>query len=106
MNIFHWADLRKVPAWEDIQKALDVLIQTGYIHCNKDTEVFDEFTLISRRPRGRRTAARASPASRRLAPAAARVSRRALRRDIADRHVSASCFSRAFFARFLIARVN
>ncbi|GBP04234.1 hypothetical protein EVAR_90093_1 [Eumeta japonica] len=48
MNIFHWADLRKVPAWEDIQKALDVLIQKGYIHCNKDTEVFDEFTLISR----------------------------------------------------------
>ncbi|GBP21238.1 hypothetical protein EVAR_84363_1 [Eumeta japonica] len=47
MNIFHWADLRKVPAWEDIQKALDVLIQKGYIHCNKDTEVFDEFTLIS-----------------------------------------------------------
>lgn len=47
LEIFYWADLKKVPAWEDVQKSLDVLIEKGYIDCNKDTEVFDEFSLIS-----------------------------------------------------------
>ncbi|GBP88819.1 hypothetical protein EVAR_57937_1, partial [Eumeta japonica] len=51
---------------------------------------------------------RASPAGLpgATAAAAAPACRAMLRRDIADRHVSASCFSRAFFVRFLIARVN
>ncbi|XP_047036755.1 protein FAM200B-like [Helicoverpa armigera] len=47
MEIFYWADLKKVPTWEDIQKSLDLLIEKQYIDCNKDTEVFDEFSLIS-----------------------------------------------------------
>ncbi|XP_044741892.1 uncharacterized protein LOC123302864 [Chrysoperla carnea] len=46
MEIFFWADLRTVPAWVDVQKTLDILIEKGYIDSNKDTEVFDEFTLI------------------------------------------------------------
>jgi len=46
MEIFYWADLKKVPAWEDVQKSLDVLIEKEYIDCNKDAEVFDEFSLI------------------------------------------------------------
>ena len=47
MEVFYWADLKTVPAWVDVQRALDVLIKNGYIDCNKDTEVFDEFSLIS-----------------------------------------------------------
>lgn len=39
--------LKKVPEWKDVQKALDLLIKKEYIDCNKDTEVFDEFSLIS-----------------------------------------------------------
>ncbi len=35
------------PEWEDVQKAMDLLIEKEYIDCNKDTEVFNEFSLIS-----------------------------------------------------------
>lgn len=37
---------KKVPAWEDVQKSLDVLIEKEFVDCNKDAEVFDEFSLI------------------------------------------------------------
>lgn len=46
IEMFYWPDLRQVPAWEDLQKALDELIEKGYIDSKKDTEVFDEFTLV------------------------------------------------------------
>lgn len=32
--------------WEDIQKVVDVLIEKGYVGCNKDAKIFDEFSLI------------------------------------------------------------
>lgn len=45
-KIFYWEDLRQVPGWEDVQKALNELFGTRYIGSNKDTELFDEFTPI------------------------------------------------------------
>lgn len=48
LDIFNWADLNKVPAWEEVQGALDTLIEKGYLDSDKDTEVFDEFSLISK----------------------------------------------------------
>lgn len=47
LEIFDWANLKKILAWEDVQKVLDVLIKNGYIDCSKDTEIFDEFSSIS-----------------------------------------------------------
>lgn len=47
LQIFQWVDLRKVPTWEEVQKSVDVLIEKGLINFEKDTEAFDEFTLVS-----------------------------------------------------------
>ncbi|CAL1279908.1 unnamed protein product, partial [Larinioides sclopetarius] len=46
MEIFYWADLKKVPAWEDVYKSLDVLIEKEFIGRYKDAAVFGEFSLI------------------------------------------------------------
>lgn len=47
LDDFYWANLTKVPQWSDVQRVLDILIEKGHIDCNKDTEVFDEYSLIS-----------------------------------------------------------
>lgn len=45
---FEWANLRKVPSWEDVQKVMDLLIEQKFISSSEDTGVFDEFSLISK----------------------------------------------------------
>ena len=45
---FEWANLRKVPSWEDVQKVMDLLIEQKFISSSQDTGVFDEFSLISK----------------------------------------------------------
>ncbi|KAL4156128.1 hypothetical protein QTP88_000163 [Uroleucon formosanum] len=47
LQIFKWVDLRKILTWVEVQKSMDVLIEKGLIGSEQDTEVFDEFTLIS-----------------------------------------------------------
>lgn len=47
LQIFKWVDLRKILTWVEVQKSVDVLIEKGLIGSEKDTEAFDEFTLIS-----------------------------------------------------------
>lgn len=49
MEIFYWADLKKVPAWENVQNYLDVLIEKEHIdcNCNEDGEVSLIFNYIT-----------------------------------------------------------
>jgi hypothetical protein len=48
VKIFEWANLRKVPSWEEVQKVMDLLIKQKFISNSQDTGVFDEFSLISK----------------------------------------------------------
>ncbi|KAL4111773.1 hypothetical protein QTP88_015662 [Uroleucon formosanum] len=36
---FEWANLRKVPSWEDVQKVMDLLIEQKFISSSQDTGV-------------------------------------------------------------------
>lgn len=48
VEIFEWANLRKIPTCEKVQKVMDLLIEQKFINSEQDTEVFDdEFSLIS-----------------------------------------------------------
>ncbi|KAL4702859.1 hypothetical protein ACJJTC_018377 [Scirpophaga incertulas] len=46
LEVFEWANLTKVPTWEEVQKVLDLLITQGFISSSQDTKVFDEFSLV------------------------------------------------------------
>lgn len=46
LEIFDWATLTEVPQWEEVQKIMDYLIEKRYIDSDKDTEIFDEFSLL------------------------------------------------------------
>lgn len=46
LEIFEWASLTKIPPWEEVQKVMDSIIEKGFIEGEKDTEVFDEYSLI------------------------------------------------------------
>lgn len=46
LEVFEWANLTKVPTWEEGQKVLDLLITQGFISSSQDTKVFDEFSLV------------------------------------------------------------
>jgi len=48
VKIFKWANFRKVPSWEEVQKLMDLLIELECISSSQDTGVFDEFSLISK----------------------------------------------------------
>lgn len=41
------ANLTKIPTREEIHNVMDVLIEKKFINWNKDTELFDEYSLIS-----------------------------------------------------------
>lgn len=47
LAVFEWSNLRKVPTWEDVQNVTDLLITQRFLSRSQDTEVFDEFSLIS-----------------------------------------------------------
>lgn len=47
VKLFEWANLRKVPSWEEVQKVMDLLIEQKFISGSQDTGVFDEFSPIS-----------------------------------------------------------
>lgn len=47
LQVFEWANLTKVPMWDEVQNVTDLLITQGFISSSQDTEVFDEFSLIS-----------------------------------------------------------
>lgn len=46
LEVFEWANLTKVPTWEEVQKVMDLLITPGFISSSQDTEIFEEFTFI------------------------------------------------------------
>ena len=45
--MFEWANLTKVPTWEEVQNVTDLLITQGFFSSGQDTDVFDEFSLVS-----------------------------------------------------------
>lgn len=47
LEVFEWANLTKVPTWEEVQNVMDLLITQGFISSGQDMKVFDEFSLIS-----------------------------------------------------------
>ena len=47
LEVFEWANLTKVPTWEEVQKVLDLMITQRFISSGQDIKVFDEFSLIS-----------------------------------------------------------
>lgn len=48
LEMFEWANLTTVPMWEQIQSVMDMLIENGFLGSSQDTEVFDEFSVISK----------------------------------------------------------
>ena len=54
LEVFEWANLTKVPLWDEVQKVQDLLIMKKlvkllmFISSSQDMKVFDEFSLISK----------------------------------------------------------